>query len=682
MSEQEATRIAAKGKSEYFIVREAKISESDEPLDFAAEELQRHLELISKVCIPIRNEKTLPEHCLILWHADDDLNAICSKAQSETVSLPEDAFVMKTVDSSILLGGTYRGVLYAVYSFLEKLGCRWYTPGPDGEIMPKKEVIAVEPLNVREVPSFRRRGFAEDASHVFGDAHWERIQIEEDRAFLDWLAKNRINHCHHFAEELSDELRKRGFLISSAYGETLITRLLSRALFKEHPEYFRMDSSGRRVPSGNMCVSDDEAMKVVVENAVKYARRHPEVFSARISTQDIWGGGWCHCENCRDLTPQDQYVTVTNAIAKAWEAANIRTKALNVPYRDTLEARLNIRPDDRTLFEFHPRERCYAHALNDPHCERNWWYRHNLEAWIQAIGKAEMDILGYYGDCILFNSLPIHLTKVIAQDMRYYKKIAGGAGVSYLLMGKYCWWAYPLNMYLFARMSWDANLQPEIVLDDYFRGLYGEVADLMKKYLSKLENAMANLVTYTEPIMDAPQTYDPFIEKLFFLVRESLRLLTECQATLVTVEQRSLPEKVRTKVQKERLMLEFTRKQTEALLHHLQGLYWLALADQEDLEKRAMKGPITKVPVQERYHQEMWGEVPKPYALAKKELGKALSEYKDVLSFVEALPQELGSSWLATDFGFRRTTLLLNNILQLKIEKCEEALRKSGGVKG
>jgi len=671
-SEHETNTIVSKGRSDYSIVYG---TETDDLISFAAEELQRYLEKMSKVRIPVEaNDSLRGKHCLILLHNKDVAKAIYEKVRPELKSLPVDSFIVGTIKKSFFLGGTHRGTLYAAYAFLENLGCRWFVPGPDGEIVPKSKTIRIGRLSMREAPSFRRRGFGEDASHVFGQPYWERVQIEDDKLFLDWLAKNRLNHCHHFAEELMPEVMKRGFLISTAYGETLITRLLPRELFNEHPEYFREDASGKRVRSGNMCVSNEEAMQIVVKNAVAYANRHPEVYSARVSTQDIWGGGWCHCEKCQNLTPQDQYVMVTNAIAKAWDEAGVNTKSLNVPYRDTLEANLSIKPDERTLFEFHPRERCYAHSLADERCERNWWYRYNFERWTKAIGKAEMDILGYYGDCILFNSFPVPLTRVIAEDMAYYRKVTGGAGVSYLLMGKFCWWAYPLNMYLFAKLAWNTDLDPSALLDDYFKKMYGNAAASMKDYFSKMEEAISKEVTYTEPILDPPQTYDPIMEKLFFLLRESIQLLEECSKILTEVESRSLCEVVARRVRDERLMLTFATKQTSGLLHQVQGQYWLALAQHEDLERAALLGPRTKVPTPERLYREMWGDVPSPYALAREEFEKAQKEYEGAFEFMESLPDELRSSWLASDFGYKAYALRLINMVQLKIAECDKGI--------
>ena len=42
---------------------------------------------------------------------------------------------------------------YAVYTFLDQLGCRWFMPGELGEIIPQKTKLVVE-----EIKSVRREG--------------------------------------------------------------------------------------------------------------------------------------------------------------------------------------------------------------------------------------------------------------------------------------------------------------------------------------------------------------------------------------------------------------------------------------------------------------------------------------------------------------------------------------------
>ena len=61
--------------------------------------------------------------------------------------------------------------------------------------------------------------------------------------------------------------KSQGILIE--YEIHAVSYLLPRELFGSHPEYFRADESGIRHQQSNFCVSNDEAMEIVVNNAEK-----------------------------------------------------------------------------------------------------------------------------------------------------------------------------------------------------------------------------------------------------------------------------------------------------------------------------------------------------------------------------------------------------------------------------
>lgn len=101
---EEISTIITDGKSEYVI---AYGSEDDEILSFSARELQKYLEQMSKVRIPIKPAQSLREkNYLILLYKKNELNRISNDFNSQTAFLPEDSFVIKTINKSLVLGGT------------------------------------------------------------------------------------------------------------------------------------------------------------------------------------------------------------------------------------------------------------------------------------------------------------------------------------------------------------------------------------------------------------------------------------------------------------------------------------------------------------------------------------------------------------------------------------------------
>ncbi|MFH1069517.1 MAG: hypothetical protein V1794_07825, partial [Candidatus Glassbacteria bacterium] len=95
----------------------------------------------------------------------------------------------------VLRGRTRAGTLYAVYDLLARLGCRWYAPGANGEIVPRRERIALERLDIQESPAVDIRGFWVSNGKVeAGRMTWEGSLTDRGNpGFFLWMARNRLN---------------------------------------------------------------------------------------------------------------------------------------------------------------------------------------------------------------------------------------------------------------------------------------------------------------------------------------------------------------------------------------------------------------------------------------------------------------------------------------------------------
>jgi len=125
-------------------------------------------------------------------------NAIAnSLLESGDLKLPEDlgdeGFVVKTVKADgknylVILGGSPRGTLYAVYHYLEsvcKVGFFW-----DGERIPKIDQLPVENIDIIEKPRFGIRKYLQGC--VFGyTTYW--WGVDEWKREIDWAAKKKFN---------------------------------------------------------------------------------------------------------------------------------------------------------------------------------------------------------------------------------------------------------------------------------------------------------------------------------------------------------------------------------------------------------------------------------------------------------------------------------------------------------
>jgi len=130
-------QIVEDGKTPYRIVIGPGASPTE---DFAAHELQGYIMQMSGVFLPMDrgNVPVAGKRILVGRTAVAKL-----RLKADESYLGPDGFVIKTIDDKILLvGGSPRGTLYSVYTFLEMLGCRWLAPGIMGEVIPQLPNIA------------------------------------------------------------------------------------------------------------------------------------------------------------------------------------------------------------------------------------------------------------------------------------------------------------------------------------------------------------------------------------------------------------------------------------------------------------------------------------------------------------------------------------------------------------
>jgi hypothetical protein len=423
--------------------------DAPEPVVFAAEELAAYLGRMFGTS-PARLARAGPGSAWLVLAPDaDGLPAIVLPAGCEYAVRPID-------DRLVITGTTPRAVLAGAYALLHAAGCRWsphglaeeHVPGP-GEA--RRTLPAIE-----DRPAFARRAYAAD----LGTWHYsmpERLgdRLARARAFVDWMAKTgatgflyirHANDTQWVIPELVPELARRGLEVEG--GGHALVELLPRALFGAHPEYFPVGADGQRSDFGNLCVSSSEALAIVRARAREARAAIPGAAGLHLWGLDLVGGGWCRCAGCAGLTASEQLLRVCNQAA---DTVGNGGRIFHLAYHDTIEPPRRVEPDPRVWAEFAPRERCYAHALDDASCATNVPYRVALEEHIERFG-GRVEVFEYYADAILFGGCAVPLTGVIGRDLEYYER-AGVRGVSCLTFGQYSLWAYGVNLEAFARAA-------------------------------------------------------------------------------------------------------------------------------------------------------------------------------------------------------------------------------------
>ncbi len=148
------------------------------------------------------------------------------------------------------------------------------------------------------------------------------------------------------------------------YEEHAMSYLMPRELFDTHPEYFRMDENGVRQRTGNGCPSNEEGLKVIMDNVAEFVEVHKPT-NHKYYTWLYDGGDICHCEKCQGLTASDQGLIFENHIIKALREIDPEAQLAHLAYDNTTAAPTKVKPEEGIFLEWAPFYRRWDKPLSD-----------------------------------------------------------------------------------------------------------------------------------------------------------------------------------------------------------------------------------------------------------------------------------------------------------------------------
>lgn len=222
-------------------------------------------------------------------------------------------------------------------------------------------------------------------------------------------------------------LEKKGFQLEMEMHA--LSWLLPRSLFSAHPDWFRMNEKGERVPDHNLCVSHPEALACVSERAADLAR----MFRPASGRYHIWlddvTDSRCRCERCRRYTAADAALLVYNAILRGLKSADPHATQCYLAYHDTNAVPRLVEPEPGIFLEFAPMDRDLTRPIGDPACEKNRREVQHLHELLAFFGREDAQVLDYWLDNSLLSSWrkPPQLFHInlstICEDVSYYEAL-------------------------------------------------------------------------------------------------------------------------------------------------------------------------------------------------------------------------------------------------------------------
>jgi len=448
---------------------------SDQAME-AAQHLQTYLQRITGAKLDIRSEKEVPAGSRVLVGHGQAVRDLGVQAPSGlTNEMNEEGFVISTVGDTLVLAGNedwhYSGTIYAVNDFLERLGCRWFFPGPYGEVIPTMDTVSVADLRRQERPDFRFRNIWYSG--------WMPVSSQDQQNFREWMDRNKVNALSGL----------------SLPGDGSIVRLAPpERYFESHPHIYAVNQQGERVKD-MLCLSEPDTVRIAVKTITDTFRNDPDVITFGFAPPD--GHPMCYCRRCQANIPgfmgkgygdpslSDAWFRFVNQIAAEvyrefpdrWLLTNGYANRVRPPESlDTLSPNIGIQSAMIAS--------CTFHHIGDPKCWQRQLYEQVLNRWTDQLRCV---FIYDYDPGKGLEGLPFPALHNLQSDMRYFKN----RGVwGFWTEGHNSWMVTHLNYYVRAKLMWNAEQSVERLVRDYCEKFYGRAADPVESYIWTLETAV------------------------------------------------------------------------------------------------------------------------------------------------------------------------------------------------
>ncbi|NOY80179.1 MAG: DUF4838 domain-containing protein [Kiritimatiellaeota bacterium] len=480
-----------------------------ETVRFAAAELARYLGEISGAKVPVVAEgariRGAPVHV--------GLTAAARTALPDRLARqPESVFVRVSTDRVVIVGGSDRGTLFAVYRFLETcLGCRW--PAPDIDFVPRRSTLSVPDRTIASAPTFDLRLFIAQSG-------------KQAAACMAWGLKLGLNGF--YPPDAATRNGESYFLPPELPSCHTYHRVIPNdTYFGSHPEWFPR-IGGKRLPGSlhgrQLCVTAPGLADEFARRIDEILERNPRCRITSISPND--GRGWCECPVCMALDKKlcggratrqglagerpfrgDRVFWFANQVARRVAEKHPNVLLLELAYINYAEPPDTIRPLANVVpWVCHYAPADYSKPIADPASEPNAQFNALLKRWV----RVTPDVLIYaYVSKSMWWRLPRPVLRPFAADVKYFHRLGIHRYYAQSRLGD-----WPLDgplYYVLGKMLWDPGLDPQALAREWTRAMFGPAAAAMDRFYAEIDAAVrASGKPYSDnPPRDVPGLFAP-----------------------------------------------------------------------------------------------------------------------------------------------------------------------------
>ena len=389
----------------------------------------------------------------------------------------------ETVDGRerlVLCGSNGRSTWFALMEVMERIGCRWFWPGDDGEYLPPKTGdLGVPRFTVKRTAAFPMRS----------------LSLHPDLRKEMFLAHNRFNP---FLKKVDwGQVNSLGG--HSFWGIVPDDCKSMREFRDKHPEMMALAKNGKRRPDQH-CYTNPKTVRLFVDWICKFWEEHPDCELLGLSPVDT--PVYCTCEECAKHGDSstlyfDFLTTIVNEANKRCPGRKYRSFAYSFYWK----VPQNPLPPN-VMLDYCMYDRCYMHALNDPSCEKNRTPVRKMTDWKAHLGGVAPAVYGYHFD---WGGEPFFVpqNRVLQDEIKWARDL----GVKYWHTEWMCGWqqtksvhekapreteriyAYRLSAYCLGRLLWDPDADLERIEGDWCKRVYGTAGREMQAYFTAMESA-------------------------------------------------------------------------------------------------------------------------------------------------------------------------------------------------
>ncbi len=481
--------LTEKGSTRYRIVVATNAIPSER---YAAEELQRYLEKMSGVKLPIVTDAGPSPAADILVGNQAQLRQLTKPIN--LAKLGTDGFVLRTEGERLIIaGGQPRGTLYGVYALLEeKLGVRWFTP--ELEVVPKMDAVKLPPLDETQVPPLEYR-----------EVYWTEMFRN-----ADFAARHRLNGQAYALQDKHGGRAVKYFPFVHSFDA-----LIPPDLFTNHPDFFplltRKNQDGqetreRRGGYVQRCLTNPDLLKLAKQRVREWIAQHPEATIISVSQNDTINN--CQCDQCKAIddaegTPMGSLLTFVNAIATDLEKdfPNIRLDTLAYQYTRTPPK--TLRPHQNVIIRLCSIECCFAHPLETCPAKENARFRDDIIAWQPVAPRLYVwDYTPNFAHYLMpfpnFDALQPNIQFFVQHGVKGLFEQGNYSGGGNGEMG-------PLRAYLLAKLIWNPNADVKKHTGEFVSAYFGKAAPKMLAYL-EVEHRPVREKPLHAHIFDSPKS--------------------------------------------------------------------------------------------------------------------------------------------------------------------------------